>query len=401
MDATGKRFRPIVGIAAGCAAVLGMLTAIPSATKGETIRIWKIGSPHSGDTPRATLPPSFVRESAQQGVGFIVETFPAKGFSKVFSDALRANAPPDLLVIDNMGVIDGITTALGRFDGIAQDPTVRRDLIRVTGAFDELLGPQRGWTFLFVTSPNHRAARTLSLLAPRCAARPAEPTFSDTLRDMVPKLAAAYLERRESDLLPSADPERLTMTSVGPESVNVGLVRTCRLWGNTRLAFASVKASYDADTTIGHAEVLLVLRRPADRWQLLVAARDPVSNDKFLREAQGLSALQADNARAETPAQPATHLAPADTEFPVPAAGERFGTFTWLSSASEDVIAEIGEFVYKNDARLFVTRPRYPGSPSSVSTGALWTTSSTWSWRVWSITRSGSVTFSDVRTFVH
>ena len=36
-----------------------------------------------------------------------------------------------------------------------------------------------------------------------------------------------------------------------------------------------------------------------------------------------------------------------------------------------------------------------------VSAGQLWTTRGEWAWRVWSITRSGEIAFSEVRTFVH
>jgi hypothetical protein len=48
------------------------------------------------------------------------------------------------------------------------------------------------------------------------------------------------------------------------------------MWGNDRLAIASVNAAYEAHTTLGHARMLLVLRKPALQWQLLVAARNPV-----------------------------------------------------------------------------------------------------------------------------
>jgi hypothetical protein len=46
-------------------------------------------------------------------------------------------------VFDNFGVMDGITTQLGKFEGIGEEPIIRRDLIRVTGAFDALLGPEK------------------------------------------------------------------------------------------------------------------------------------------------------------------------------------------------------------------------------------------------------------------
>ncbi len=90
---------------------------------------------------------------------------------------------------------------------------------------------------------------------------------------------------------------------------------------------------------------------------------------------------------------------PQDGRFPVPAQGARFGDFEWQSSTSEDVVAEIAEFRYADDARLFLLRPQRPGAIGRVSTGSLWTTKSEWAWRVWSITRSGEIAFSEVRTF--
>ncbi len=81
-----------------------------------------------------------------------------------------------------------------------------------------------------------------------------------------------------------------------------------------------------------------------------------------------------------------------------PANGERFGTFEWQSSASEDVVAEIVEFAYDDDARLFF-RPVMPGSKRQLSAGQLWTTKSLWIWRVWSITATSDIAFSNAWTF--
>jgi hypothetical protein len=74
--------------------------------------------------------------------------------------------------------------------------------------------------------------------------------------------------------------------------------------------------------------------------------------------------------------------------------------FTWRSSRSEDVVAEIAEFAYQGDARLFVRR-QSSGARTGLSAGELWTTGGDWNWRVWSMTRSGDITFSETRSFVH
>ncbi len=116
------------------------------------------------------------------------------GFAQTFLDAVRRNAAPDILVFDNFGVMQGIKTELGSFEGIGQEATSRRDLIQVTGAFDELLGPARGWTYLFSSSPNHEAARTLALRTPGCPGGSAAANLQGELTELVPKLARAYLE---------------------------------------------------------------------------------------------------------------------------------------------------------------------------------------------------------------
>jgi hypothetical protein len=65
------------------------------------------------------------------------------------------------------------------------------------------------------------------------------------------------------------------------------------------------------------------------------------------------------------------------------------------------VIAEIAEFAYSDDARLFVVGSGKPETQSQVSAGQLWTTKGDWSWRVWSISSTGDVTFSEARQFRH
>ena len=77
------------------------------------------------------------------------------------------------------------------------------------------------------------------------------------------------------------------------------------------------------------------------------------------------------------------------------------GAFTWQSSPSDDVVGEIAEFGYTDDERLFVASSTRAGGLSEISLGALWTTRREWSWRVWSVSRSGEVVFTESRTFVH
>jgi hypothetical protein len=380
--------------------VLSSVALSGSQSATGNIVVWKVGSPHRGDTPAAAVPLALQREWISRGVNVAVEAFPAAGFAARFLEAATRNAAPDVIVFDNLGVMEGITTPLGTFEGIGKDPAIRRDFIQVTGSFDALLGPTRGWTFLFAPSPNHNAARSLAERVPVCGADQGSGGL-DELRGVETQLARAYLEGDIVGMQTLADPERLSPVARDGATVKAAEVQTCSIAGNQKLAFVLLKASYTSDATIGQTSVLLVLRKPASRWQLLVAARDPVSTDGFMKDARSMTSLLASDRGVFTSPVPAALLAPADGEFPRPDSGQRFGAFRWQSSASSEVVAEIVEFTYPNDARLFLTRPSGPESHSEVSAGQLWTTKSDWRWRVWSITGAGDVSFSDVRTFPH
>ena len=371
----------------------------PQAQTGTTIRIWKVGSPHTGDTPDTEMPPALAREAGSRGWRLSIDAFPAQAFADRFFAAGRNGSAPDVLVFDNFGTMDGIVTKLGTFVGIGQDPVIRNQLIQVTSSFDELLGPARGWTFLFTSSANYAAARELALRTPRCKDASSARSLPTDLA--VPELAAAYLAGDNAGILRHADPERLSGLRPNLEPVTVGGVAVCGGWGNERLAFATVNASYQADTTIGHASLLLAFRKTSSLWRLLVAARDPVSNRHFVTLLPGLSKILAHDIPAGPLPTPATLHSPQNGRFPIPPNGARFGDFEWQSSTSEDVVAEIAEFSYHDDARLFLLQPRNPGAPQHISAGQLWSTQGEWAWRVWSITESGEIAFSEVRTFVH
>ena len=338
-----------------------LLLVTPQAQTGTTIRIWKVGSPHTGDTPHTELPPALAREAGSRGWRLSIEAFPAQGFAGRFFAAVRDGSAPDLLVFDNFGIVDGIATELGTFIGIGQDPVTRKQLIQVTRSFDELLGPARGWTFLVTSSPNHAAARALALRPARCADASSAQSLPADLA--VAEVAAAYLAGDNAGILRHADPERLTGLRPNLEPVTVGGVAVCGGWGNERLAFVTVNASYQADTTIGHASLLLAFRKTSSLWRLLVATRDPVSNRQFVTLLPAFSKMLARDIPADPVPTPATLRSPQNGRFPIPANGARFGDFEWQSSTSDDVVAEIAEFSYHDDARLVLLRPRNPGVP--------------------------------------
>jgi hypothetical protein len=330
-----------------------------------------------------------------------IVTFPARKFADVFADAITRNAVPDVLVFDNFGIIDGATTPLGRFEGIGRDPTVHAQLIKVTGAFDELLGPLRGWTYLFASSSNHTAARNLALRAPACGGDSAAAQVDRDLARLMPEVVTAYLKGDEIGIQAYADPDRLPGVRLTGTATQVGGFQTCDVWGNGKIAIARLKAAYASQAMLGEASVLLVLRRPAAHWQLLVATRDPIATGDFVRNVAGVKMFASSDRHSGAPLIPATLISPASGRFPRPPNGERFGSFRWLSSPSEDVVVEIAEFAYATDERLVVTPFASPAAHQAVSVGQLWTTRGEWSWRIWSVSRSGDLVFSESRTFVH
>jgi hypothetical protein len=376
-----------------------VLAVTTPAQAGNAITIWKIGSPHTGDIPGNAMPEALAREAAVHGWSLVVEAFPAQGFAARFAAAARDGAAPDLLVFDNFGIMDGITTPLGTFAGIGADPFVRNQFVQVTTSLDELLPPQRGWVFLFTSSSNYAAARQLALRTPRCPATASRKTLPADLA--VPQIAAAYLTGDSGSLLQHVDDERLPRLTANVGVLKAGEIAVCGTWGNERLVVVTATAAYQADTVVGQAPLVLAFRKISSRWQLLAAARDPVSTGEFARSLPTLSTMLVRDIPAGPVPAPAVLRAPQDGRFPVPVNGARFGDFEWQSSTSEDVVAEVAEFRYAGDARLFLLPPQNPGSMNRVSTGFLWTTTGEWAWRVWSITRSGEVAFSDVRTFVH
>ncbi|HEY1303697.1 MAG TPA: hypothetical protein VGF24_09135 [Vicinamibacterales bacterium] len=414
-DHLGRRLAvvPMLSRAVGITCI--MLVAgslLPSAQSSNSIRVWKVGSPHTGDTPTTAVPPTLQRAAARLGYGLLIEAFPAKGFARRLRNALATASPPDVIAFDNFGVLQGSTTPLGTFEGIFDIPGVRTNLVQVTASFDDLLTPTRGWAFLLATSANHAAAKALALRSPSCPAPLLASHLPADLASIAPEVARAYVQNDPNGLATYFDPDRLSSAPRSAESTEFPMagavpgvtkdVRLCGGWGNDRFAIVRLAASYTTSNSLGELPVLLVLRKPSSRWQLLSAARDPISTTAFALSAPLLAATLSSGRTAALPLS-ARLIAPADGEYPNPRTNERFGDFMWEPSSSDDVVAEVAEFSYFDDARLFVTMPspprRGPRLSARVSAGSLWSTRSRWTWRVWSITRAGDVAFSDARTF--
>lgn len=402
MAAHHKRFARLLSIAALVAALMLTLTSASGAWGGDTILVWKVGSPHDGDTPSSILPLGLRREADARGMQIGVEVFAAKGFAAKFAEAVARGGAPDVILFNNLGVMEGITTKLGKFEGIGENPEIRRHFIRVTDAFRLLFGRETGWAYLFDLSPNHGAARALGLRAPQCANGSSEPGGDRQLIEIAPRAATAYVSGDAIGLQPLVDGERSSTSRPPRDPESVGAVRLCGVWGNDKLAFVTAAVSYDSRNTIGTTPLLLVFRKVSSQWRLLTAARDPISTGAFADQAASIAALLSNDGQTGLIPAPATLLSPlSGILLRPPPPGQRFASFTWLSSPSDDVVAEIAEFAYDDDARLFFRRPAGAQSNREVSAGELWSTHGEWRWRVWSVSRTGDVAFSEARGFRH
>ena len=371
------------------------------ASAGKAITVWKVGSPFRGDVPDTAISPDLASSAEELGYKLRIQSFPARGFAETFLDAFANNQEPDILVIDNYGMIDGISTPLGDFTGIGSNQQIRQNLVKVSESLRGLEGPKRGWEFLIRTSKNYDTAKSLALRTPKCNERWGNLPLTGDLRAIAVQAGPAYVEGALS-LEAFQDPKRLYIKSSNQEQRKAFETRECGYWGNDQLAFVPMVISYESAQELGHATVLLALRRQESEWRLLVASRDPVTTANFLSQLPKLSSLLEKPLTPDSTPLPAVLDSPDEGQFPKPPSGQRFGDFNWQPSSSVDVVAEIVEFAYTNDARLVVEFPSGDSRMSEqVSAGELWTTHGPWKWRVWSITEAGAVSFSEARSFLN
>jgi hypothetical protein len=358
-----------------------------------TILVWRVGSPYTGETPDTNVAYNVQAAAATIGSSIRVESFPARGFAQTLFSAMETHQEPDVITFDNHAILTGATTPLGTFVGIQSNADVSSSLIEVTNSLANLAGQRQGWQYLISNSPNHEAARLLALQSPECVAN----AMPGDLQPIARRISDAYLEQAVA-LKADNDPDRLLAGGTRTGPLHVMETTTCRYFGNKRLAFISLISSYTTPTTIGQMPVTLVLRRQNEKvpWRLLVGSTDSMTNGLFtsyLPQVAGKLSKTLDTVEK-----------PNAAEILSPEAGinvNKTGTFTWQPSTSKDVIAEIAEFAYQHDARLFVRFDAGTRTPETLSGGQLWTTNSEWQWRIWSISKDGTVVFSDSRTFPH
>jgi hypothetical protein len=369
---------------------------LPSRPEEKLITVWKVGDPWRGNTPDVAVPPDLELSAERLGYELKIEAFPASGFAETF---FRALEKPDILAIDNYGIIDGVTTPLGSFAGIGSDEKTHQALVRVTESLRSLRGRSGGWEFLIQTSPNYKAARLLALRPPECTTSSQATPLPADLRKAAARIAEAYLEGNPS-LKQLEDPDRLHTEATNQEQRRLFETKVCGNWGSDHLTFVQTDSTYESATALGQRSTVLMLREYESQWRLLAASTDPISNTRFVSQIPELVSLITKAWSPGSMPNPAKLLEPQDGHYPTPAGGERFGEFSWQPSGAADVVAEIVEFAYKGDARLIARC--FSGHPPTVerlSTGELWHTRSVWKWRVWSIAGTGAMSYSETRSF--
>jgi len=248
-----KRARRV--LATACIAVI--LPAISRAAQHPSpvvVHVWKVGSPHRGDMPVAAIPSSLDAEARRLGFELQMRVFRARDFASAFFSARVTNDEPDILVIDNMGHIDGITTPLGSFDGIASDPNVAAILVRVSESLHEF--QPAPWEYLIRTSKHHAQAKALATRPIECQSTWPDAVGSPVLKTAEQAVVAYFLDATSTYTgLVSGDPTD-TAIRLPHEPRSITDVRVCDGWGSDRLAFMQVVAAFEGQDEIGYRTFL-------------------------------------------------------------------------------------------------------------------------------------------------
>lgn len=359
---------------------------------------------HQEYIPDKFVPPELLASARELGCNITVETFPAEGFTQRFQEAIQQNEQPDILTFVDYGIISGFNSHLGEFQGLNRIEGVLESLVFVANSLRSLAPSYGGWQVLINTSRHHQEAKLLALKEPKCTSVSqfslAASIDRRELEEIARDVARSYLEGSITELKKYLSSN--SIISVADLQVT-GLVRSnkiCLLFGNENIAIVSTIASFDGAKNIGNTEILMVFEKEENSYRLLTISNDPVLTiNKYFtldRLAERIANASEEN---ESQPQPAVLLSPEDGKRPSPEAGLPFGNFKWQISSSKNVIAEVVEFSYLCNARLFVRfREKQNKSSDRISEGLLFS-GLNWRWRVWSIAKNGAIAFSETRTF--
>jgi hypothetical protein len=392
---------------------------------GNLIQVWSVGSPFTGALPQTQVPPELARQAEKFGYTIVVENFRAAGFVTRFRQAFQEHSEPEILTFDNFGILVGVNTATGRFEGVlSTDYGIASSLVMVYEALAAL--QPRGWVILVRPAVNYEAAKALAMQPPRCPLEPSSArysTFSAELQqaqETATEAARAYLACDLPSLSAVSDESRLGDKCFLPEdNLQIEQLRPCSVSGNYKLAFVSLAGTFAAqmrggaptrdrdyarwltNTALGQQSLLAVLRNHGGVWRLLAITDDPTNTGLATHlTVQGLGGLLRDDpADTNTPEPP--RLITRDGVNLRPPPSHPFGSFVWTPSANAAVVCEVAEFLVgdkssvRERTRLFFLFSH----EGRVSSGMLWGISGRW--RVWSISKAGNISLSESRSYLN
>ena len=386
-------------------------TAADAALKNteQVIRVWKVGSPHRGDVPDVRIPEDLSRKAMERGCLIEVRSMHARDLYGLLTHAVATNDEPDVLVIDNMGLILGITTQLGRFDGIGRDPRVRTSLLKVSEAFRSLES-NPGWQFLLKSSRNFAKARSLAMMEPECKLVYGKSgswtgEVKTNLEKTATAAAAAYF-RRDVSALDALVGGRYLMDSelLRQPASRISRSKVCGGWGNQRLAFINTVTQFENDEAVGHGNLLEVLTNTEGQWRLLSLSSDP----RIIASLQQAEFLLKPTSDSDSQLEAPTLIGPADRAFFRRWPPEERPLLEWTSAGKGSILYLVeaqftspprrGESESLWSGRGFTLIPSgSPGATKLKTRATFGAGQQPHRWRIWAIDANGFTVRSDWR----
>lgn len=350
-----------------------------------------------------SVPPELLALAAELGCDITVETFAAEGFTERFQEAIQQNLQPDIMAFEHYDIIRGFSSHLGEFKGLNTIDGFSESMIFVSDSLGLLPMCRKACHVIFKTSRHHEEAKLLALQEPECPSisqLPLDASVDRTeLERIAQSIARSYMNGSLSEL-----EEYISSDSIIPirdlqALGQVKSIKICSLFGSEHLAIVSAVASFDGSIKIGNTEILMVFRKEGNSYRLLTISMDSLLNmNRYFSLDRVASAIANTSENSDRP-QPALLLSPKNGKRPTPLGEIQRGNFKWQPSSSENIVAEVAEFNYNCDARLFVRFPQEKNKSLDYISEALLMYGGTWNWRIWSIAKNGSIAFSEVRSF--
>jgi hypothetical protein len=365
------------------------------------LQVWKVGSPHQGDTPTSSIPPLLNAAALRLGLALELRVFSAKDFASAFFQARVTNDEPDVLVIDNMGHINGITTRLGSFQGIGSDPNVAAVLVKVSDSLKEF--QPSSWEYLIRTSKRYAEAKALATRPIDCGPR-GVPLNGSGLSNTAEQAVIAYFQNDAAkfDALVSGNSAD-TAIHLPHEPRSLTDVRVCDGWGNDRLGFFQVIAAFESRDEIGYRTFIAAVASIDGRPRVPMLSSSNSIIGVLQREAPPLrtggpgTMLQPPSINAPDDGTSATRMPP--TARPV---------LSWTHRGAAFYLIEwqFGQPKGKDwEGSGFVFVPAKTGTPTdqaSIATQAPFGVGrQPHRWRVWAVSDRGDVARSDWRTLFY